>query len=176
MKAKKPYGLMVSLVILSLTVVLTGCGKQQVVEQPINNTPPINQNENQESMNIVPSEPIQAQSNVMVANNTLGQILTDGNGMTLYIYTKDTKDNSVCYETCAVNWPPLLVTETPKIANNLVSSNFGVITRTNGDKQVTFKGMPLYYWIKDAKAGDTTGENVGGVWFVYKVTSEDLVK
>jgi len=176
MKTKKIYGLMVLLLTMSLTILLTGCGKQEVPKQPVNNIPLDNQSENQQPMVTTPSEQNTVQSDVMVASNPLGQILTDGNGMTLYIYTKDTKNNSVCYETCAVNWPPLLVTQAPKIASNLINSNFGVTVRTNGDQQITFKGMPLYYWIKDAKAGDATGENVGGVWFVYKVTSDDLVK
>jgi predicted lipoprotein with Yx(FWY)xxD motif len=113
---------------------------------------------------------------MITSNPTLGQILVDGKGMTLYTYTKDTKDNSTCYEACAANWPPLLTTDTPKIVSALVNDNFGVITRTNGDKQITYKGMPLYYWIKDTKSGDATGENVGGVWFTHQITEEDLVK
>lgn len=168
MKTKKIYGLMVLFITLSLTVLLTGCGKQPVT----NNTSLTNQ---EQKVNVQP--PVQETFDVMITSNpTLGQILVDGKGMTLYTYTKDTKDNSTCYEACAVNWPPLLTTDTPKIVSALVNDNFGVITRTNGDKQITYKGMPLYHWIKDTKSGDATGENVGGVWFTHQITEEDLAK
>lgn len=124
-----------------------------------------------------PAASEQPQVDVMVTNNpAFGEILTDGNGMTLYTYSKDTKDTSTCYGTCAVNWPPLLVKNDPKIASDLIVSKFNVITRTDGGKQIAFKGMPLYYWIKDAKPGDATGQDVGGVWFVYKVGADDLSK
>ncbi|MFA6096050.1 MAG: hypothetical protein WC788_00300 [Candidatus Paceibacterota bacterium] len=123
-----------------------------------------------------PASPAQGQIDVMVKNNVaLGDIFTDGNGMTLYTYSKDTKDVSACYGGCAVNWPPLLVSASPKIGSNLIASKFGVTTRTDGGKQVTFEGMPLYYYIQDKKAGDTNGQGVGGVWSVYKVASDNLV-
>lgn len=168
MKTKKIYGLMALLMTMSLTVLLTGCGKQ-----PVTNNTSLN---NQEQ-NINNQTPPQEMFDVMISSNQdLGQIFVDGKGMTLYTYTKDTPNNSTCYETCAVNWPPLLTADNPKIVSILVNSNFGVTTRTNGDKQITYKGMPLYYWIKDIKPGDATGENVGGVWFTYKITEADLVK
>lgn len=123
-----------------------------------------------------PSSPAQRQTDVMVKNNSaLGDIFTDGNGMTLYTYSKDTKGASVCYDGCAVNWPPLLVGATVKIGSNLIASKFSVITRTDGGKQAAFEDMPLYYYIQDKKAGDSNGQGVGGVWSVYKVASDDLV-
>ena len=139
-------------------------------------TPPVNTETDQSQQ---PAEnaktPGQSQVDVMVTNNPVfGNIFTDGKGMTLYTYSKDTKDVSVCYGTCAVNWPPLLVDNDPKISSDLIATKFSVITRTDGGKQVAINGMPLYYWIKDVKPGDTSGHEVGGVWFVYKVTSGDL--
>lgn len=95
----------------------------------------------------------------------LGTILTGANGMTLYMFTKDTPGVSNCYDQCAVNWPPLLVGFTPTAVDG-VKGKLGTTTRKDGSMQVTYNDMPLYYWIKDAKVGDTTGQNVGGVWFV----------
>lgn len=97
----------------------------------------------------------------------LGMILTDGEGMTLYMYTRDAENVSSCYDQCAVNWPPLLVDEGAEpVAGEGLTGELGVIDRTDGGRQVTYNGMPLYYWIQDSQPGDATGQGVGDVWFV----------
>ncbi len=97
----------------------------------------------------------------------LGKILTDGQGMTLYLYTPDEENVSNCYDQCAVNWPPLLVGEgVEPAAGEGLTGELGVIDRTDGGRQVTYNGMPLYYWIRDSQPGDVTGQGVGNVWFV----------
>jgi predicted lipoprotein with Yx(FWY)xxD motif len=95
----------------------------------------------------------------------LGDILVDARGMTLYRFTKDAPSVSNCYDTCAAAWPPLL-TDSDPTGPDAVSAGLGTIDRADGGVQVTYNGVPLYYWAKDAKPGDTTGQNVGGVWFV----------
>ena len=98
---------------------------------------------------------------------SLGDILVDGKGMTLYLFTKDQANVTNCYDQCAVNWPPLLVAAGKEAAAGQgVTGKLGVIDRTDGSRQVTYNGWPLYYYIKDTKAGDTTGQNVGQVWFI----------
>jgi predicted lipoprotein with Yx(FWY)xxD motif len=106
---------------------------------------------------------------VIVSDNpALGKILTDGQGKTLYLYTKDTPGVSNCSGTCLTNWPPLLVpTGTTPSGSTDVTAKLGTIQRSDGSSQVTINDMPAYYWIKDAKPGDATGQNVGGVWFVF---------
>ncbi|MHB1006479.1 MAG: hypothetical protein ACYC3S_12690 [Chloroflexota bacterium] len=101
----------------------------------------------------------------------LGSLLTDGKGMTLYMYTKDEANTSNCYDQCAVAWPPLLTDGTAPTTASGIAGQFGTTTRKDGSKQVTYNTMPLYYWAKDTKAGDTTGQNVGGVWFVVPPTT-----
>ena len=88
-------------------------------------------------------------------------VLTDAKGMTLYTWDKDTVGVSAnCYEQCAVNWPPLLVP-----ADTAVDGDWTLMDRTDSDLSiVAYKGWPLYLWIKDTKAGDTTGDGVGGTW------------
>jgi predicted lipoprotein with Yx(FWY)xxD motif len=103
---------------------------------------------------------------LLVANDAkLGTILTDSKKMTLYIYTKDTPGTSVCYDQCAVNWPPLIVTD-PPTAPDGVTGKLGTTTRKDGTLQVTYNDKPLYLFIGDTKAGDTTGQGVGNVWFI----------
>lgn len=94
-----------------------------------------------------------------------GPILTDQDGWVLYLYTRDEPGVSNCYDQCAVNWPPLLVTGPPAGAAGLPGT-LDVTIRRDGTQQVTYNGMPLYYWINDTQPGDTTGHEVGGVWFV----------
>jgi len=100
-----------------------------------------------------------------VSKPALGSIITDSDGKTLYMYTKDTKDTSACYDACATNWPPLLADKIDA-KDGVDAKLIGYTKRTDGKMQVTYNGMPLYYWAKDVKPGDTTGQNVGGVWFV----------
>jgi predicted lipoprotein with Yx(FWY)xxD motif len=101
----------------------------------------------------------------VTANPSLGNILTS-QGMTLYIYTQDSENVTNCYDQCAVNWPPLLVGGGAPQAGTGLDGTLGVIDRTDGGQQVTYNGMPLYFWIKDVRPGDATGQGVGNVWFV----------
>jgi predicted lipoprotein with Yx(FWY)xxD motif len=87
------------------------------------------------------------------------EVLTDANGMTLYIFDKDTAGVSNCYDQCAANWPPLFADD-----GATEEAEFTIVTRTDGTKMWAHEGMPLYLWVKDEKPGDTTGDGVGGVW------------
>jgi len=103
----------------------------------------------------------------------LGDILTDSKGMTLYLFTKDQANVTNCYDQCAVSWPPLLVAAGKEAAAGQgVTGKLGVIDRKDGSRQVTYNSWPLYYFIKDTKAGDTTGQNVGKVWFIVHPTDD----
>ena len=119
---------------------------------------------------VVPPPASGGQATVMVATNaTLGQILVDAKGMTLYTYAKDTVNASNCSGACATNWPPLTVAAgvTPT-AGPGVQGSLGVIQRADGTYQVTIDGMPLYYFAKDTKPGDANGQGVASVWYVVQ--------
>jgi predicted lipoprotein with Yx(FWY)xxD motif len=98
---------------------------------------------------------------------TLGKYLTDAEGRTLYIFTRDVAGSSVCVDGCLNAWPAFFL-ETLRTGSGLESADFGTITRPDGAKQTTYQGWPLYYYSGDAKAGDVNGEGVGEVWFVAK--------
>ncbi|MCF1744555.1 COG4315 family predicted lipoprotein [Paradevosia shaoguanensis] len=87
------------------------------------------------------------------------EVLTDAKGMTLYTYDKDEAGKTNCYDKCATNWPPLAADASAK-----ADGDFSIVDRTDGTKMWAYKGKPLYLWVKDTKAGDTTGDGVGGVW------------
>jgi predicted lipoprotein with Yx(FWY)xxD motif len=103
---------------------------------------------------------------------TLGSFLVDSKGMTLYLFTTDTPNTSTCYGGCAGYWPPLLTTGAPVAGTGVTASMLGTTSRTDGTTQVTYNGWPLYYYVSDKVAGDTTGENVQGTWFVITPAGE----
>jgi predicted lipoprotein with Yx(FWY)xxD motif len=110
-----------------------------------------------------------APKKVMLTHNSkYGNIITDGNGKSLYFFTKD-KDTStsVCNGGCATIWP-VFIGDSLVIGPGLDAEDFGKIIRSDGQHQTTFKGWPLYYYSGDAAPGDVNGENVAGVWFVAK--------
>ena len=96
---------------------------------------------------------------------TADGVLVGPNQMTLYTFDRDVAGSgkSVCNGPCATNWPPLLVGDMDK-----PSGDYTVITRDDGKKQWALKGKPLYYWAKDSKPGDKTGDNVQNVWHIVK--------
>jgi predicted lipoprotein with Yx(FWY)xxD motif len=112
---------------------------------------------------------------VMISSNDrLGDILTDDKGMTLYLFTNDTANTSNCYDQCATNWPPLLTEGDPAAGAGADESLLGTAQRTDGTVQVTYNGWPLYYWVKDLKPGDATGQDVGDVWYVLNAMGEQV--
>ena len=91
--------------------------------------------------------------------------------MTLYVRTSDPAGGSSCTGGCATAWPPLTVAAgTQALAGTGVSGALGTFARTDGSLQVTYNGHALYYYAADTKSGDTTGQGVGGIWFVAPVT------
>jgi len=99
-----------------------------------------------------------------VADSDLGQILVDGEGMTVYLFTNDSPGVSTCEGDCLAAWPPVAGPATA--GEGVDSSLLGTITATDGTTQVTYDGWPLYYWAQDAAPGDVTGQGVNDVWYV----------
>jgi predicted lipoprotein with Yx(FWY)xxD motif len=111
--------------------------------------------------------PAAAEAAISVATDAkLGKILVGANGMTLYMFAKDNPDKSNCSAGCLKAWPPLLTQGSPKLGNGVNPALVGSTALPDGTKIVTYNHMPLYYYAKDTKAGDVTGQGVGSVWFV----------
>lgn len=103
-------------------------------------------------------------STVSVSETSLGDVLVDGDGMTLYLFTPDTGTDSTCYDACQSAWPLL---KGPATAGEGVEADdLGTTTRTDGTIQVTYYGHPLYHYAGDGAAGDVSGQGSGGKWFV----------
>jgi predicted lipoprotein with Yx(FWY)xxD motif len=95
---------------------------------------------------------------------SMGGMLTDGKGMTLYTFDKDTQaGKSACSGPCLSAWPALVA---PADAKPM--GEWTVITRDDGTKQWAYKGKPLYTFVHDTKAGEVTGDGKGNVWHTAK--------
>ena len=102
-----------------------------------------------------------------IGSGAAGTYLTGPNGMTLYIFTKDSEDASACSGDCANAWPPLTSEAGQAItAGDGVPGALSTFTREDGSLQVSYNGKPLYYFAADKAAGDTTGDGVNDVWFI----------
>jgi predicted lipoprotein with Yx(FWY)xxD motif len=105
---------------------------------------------------------------VQVRRTSLGKILVDSRGRTLYLFKKDTGAKSRCSGSCAVNWPPLLATGRPTAGSGVKGSKLGTTRRSDGKTQVLYNRHPLYRFVGDRKPGQTTGQGLtafGAAWF-----------
>lgn len=99
-----------------------------------------------------------------VADIPKGKAYVDAKGMTLYTFDKDAGGKSACNGPCATNWPPLMAATDAK-----ASGDWGIVTRDDGSKMWTYKGKPLYTFVKDTKPGDATGDGfLNGAWHIAK--------
>lgn len=94
-----------------------------------------------------------------------GTVLTDADGMTLYVFFEDTEGQSMCYDACADNWPPLLTAGDPAVDGDADEGLLGTLQRDDGAMQVTYDGQPLYRFTGDNAPGDVLGFGSGNVWY-----------
>jgi predicted lipoprotein with Yx(FWY)xxD motif len=109
--------------------------------------------------------PAAAAAPVSTATTSLGEVLVDANGMTLYGFTKDADGNSSCNDKCAEAWPPLTI-DSDQLPAGLDAKVFSVIARADGSHQLKAGKWPLYRFAGDSAAGDVNGQGSGGSWFV----------
>lgn len=97
-------------------------------------------------------------------HDKVGSYLTDAKGMALYVFKKDSPGKSACAGDCVAKWP--LYYREKVGAGGLKDADFATITREDGQKQTTYKGMPLYYFAGDKAANDVNGQGVREVWYL----------
>lgn len=90
-------------------------------------------------------------------------LLTDGSGRVLYVFDQDRAGRSVCYDTCAAQWPPFIAA-----ADARPQGDFDLVARNDGRRQWTLRGKPLYYYAGDGAPGQASGDGVKGVWHVVR--------
>ncbi|HKN45297.1 MAG TPA: hypothetical protein VJW23_15405, partial [Propionibacteriaceae bacterium] len=101
--------------------------------------------------------------------SSLGPILVDAQGRTLYLFEADKNGKSACSGPCATAWPPLLSNGAPQAAMGASASLIGTTARGDGGSQVKYADHPLYYFVGDKAPGDVTGQGIdqfGAKWYV----------
>jgi predicted lipoprotein with Yx(FWY)xxD motif len=104
---------------------------------------------------------------IIRADSHFGSVITDSIGKTLYFFSPDANGSSACTGNCIANWPAFYVA-TPTFGAGLTTTDFSTITRSDGTKQTTYKGWPLYYFVGDATTGDIKGDGINRIFFVAK--------
>jgi predicted lipoprotein with Yx(FWY)xxD motif len=114
---------------------------------------------------------------ITTASSSAGTVLTTSSGRAVYLWVKDTGDMSQCSGACAGAWPPVPATGTVTAAGSAKASDLGTITRSDGTKQVTYDGHPLYYFSGDSSAGMATGQGsdgFGAKWWLVAPSGSDV--
>jgi predicted lipoprotein with Yx(FWY)xxD motif len=120
---------------------------------------------------VAPAAAAAATATVKVHKSRYGRILVDGQGRTLYLFTRDRGGKSRCYGACAQAWPPFLAgaDAAPQAAAGADAAKLGTAARRGGTTQVSYAGHPLYYYVNDRKPGQILCQDVaefGGTWLV----------
>jgi predicted lipoprotein with Yx(FWY)xxD motif len=113
----------------------------------------------------------------IVSNPTLGKIITDGKGRTLYDFPIDKGTMSVCYGACASLWPPYTTNSKPMAGRGVSSALIGTSKRHDGSTEVTYAGHPLYYYAPDQKQGQITGQALnqfGAPWYALAPSGREI--
>ena len=155
----KTTKLFILLLVVISTIIIAGCTQQQPVQATSQPT------------TVKPADTIRT------ASSSLGTILVDANGKTLYYFANDipSSGTSSCKGECSLVWPTFS-TDAVSVSSPLDPADFSSITRADGSKQTTYYGWPLYYYQTDIKPGDVNGENVLNVWFVVKPDESVLIE
>jgi predicted lipoprotein with Yx(FWY)xxD motif len=106
-----------------------------------------------------------------------GAFLTNASGRTIYLWAKDGMNMSACSGACASAWPPVPATGTVTAAGSAKASELGTITRSDGTKQVTYDGHPLYYFVGDSGPDQTSGQgsdNFGAKWWLVAPSGAEI--
>jgi predicted lipoprotein with Yx(FWY)xxD motif len=116
------------------------------------------------------------ETEVEAEDSSLGTILVDSKGNTLYVFLQDTGDTSTCIGDCAASWPALIAKGAVKAGGGggVDESLLGTSARDDGTMQVTYNGHPLYFFSGDQAPGDTNGQGIGDVWFVVSPAGDAI--
>ncbi len=110
---------------------------------------------------------------------TLGDYLTDKEGMSLYMLDLDTEYISNCYDDCVKTWPPYDINTGVTVYGDIKDTLLGRFQRGDGFNQLTFNKMPLYFYSKDTLAGDVSGHGMmdfGGRWYLMSPNGTPIRK
>ena len=171
--ARRPSRLGIAAMAVSAALLLAACTSTGTSVEPSASTPASEAESMAESMAPSTAESMAGDASVLVAESDLGQILTDADGNTIYFFANDSEGTSTCAGDCLTNWPPVPAEGTPT-AGDGVTATLGTADATDGTTMLTVNGFPAYYFAGDSAAGDTNGQGVGGVWWVFGADGDPI--
>jgi predicted lipoprotein with Yx(FWY)xxD motif len=127
------------------------------------------------------SQPASSQAASIAIGTTSGSAgtyLTGSSGRALYIWVADSNGKSACSGACATAWPPVTATSTPAVSGGASAGDITLISRSDGSKQVAYKGRPLYYYAGDPSSGTTNGQGssqFGAKWWLISPAGMQVV-
>jgi predicted lipoprotein with Yx(FWY)xxD motif len=136
-----------------------------------------NNNNNATAAPAPPKAPDGKAATIGEASTSLGNVLVDSQGRTIYLFQKDSGTKSACSGACAVAWPPVRTSGKPTVGSGLTASKVGTTPRSDGKPQVTYNGHPLYLFQNDQNAGDDNGQGVnafGAAWYVMSPAGDAI--
>jgi len=155
----------------AVLVLLGGCGDDDA-EPPATTTAVADATATATSPTVSPTTAVVA-ADVNVESSSLGQILVDADGMTLYIFLDDTAGTTTCVDACAQTWPPLIASGV-SVGAELDEGAFTLIGRPDGTRQLAVNDRPLYLFAGDEEPGDTAGQGFNDLWYVVGPDGEPI--
>jgi predicted lipoprotein with Yx(FWY)xxD motif len=134
-------------------------------------------NDNATAAPAAPKAPDGKATTIGEANTSLGKILVDSQGRTIYLFQKDSGTKSTCSGACAVAWPPVRTSGKPTVGSGLTAAKVATTPRSDGKPQVTYNGHPLYLFQEDQNPGDTNGQGINGFgapWYVMSPAGDAI--
>jgi predicted lipoprotein with Yx(FWY)xxD motif len=170
MRSKRLAPLAATIVAVVSAIAIAACGSGSSSTQTTTGT-------SGPAASSAPSSTNAASGTVDLAKSSLGAILIDSRGRTLYLWQADTGAKSTCTGACAATWPPLVTSGKPTAGSGIAGSLLGTTRRTNGSKQVTYNGHPLYLFAGDTAPHQTNGQGSNGFgapWYVLSPRGNPL--
>lgn len=153
---KISFSLMIAFAIFAV-LIISGCTQQAADQTPVKQNPAQTPSTEQPTIKL-----------------STGNHIVDSRGISLYLFTKDVMGDSKCTGGCLNSWP-IFYQEKITVSPGLQASDFGTITRDDGNKQTTYNGWPLYYFSSDASPGEIKGEGVNKIWFIARTDYTILI-
>jgi predicted lipoprotein with Yx(FWY)xxD motif len=163
--------LRISFSVLAVAAALAGCGGNPGSTGPTTGAPAASATAPAPGVSTTAAAGVELKT----ATSAAGPIVVDKDGKSVYFFTKDVKDSptSACKDACAAAWPAVTTSsDVPAVEG--IAGTVGTITTAGGTKQITINGMPIYYYAKDAKAGDILGEGINNVWYLVSPSGQML--
>lgn len=160
------------MLILAVMLLVAACGGDDDADIAETTSAPATTTQAPATTQAPETTPAPSGATVALASSSLGDVLVDGDGMTLYLFVPDAQGPSTCYDGCATAWPPLVGDAVA--GDGIDEALLGSVARDDGTQQATYNGWPLYYFASDAAPGDVTGQGANDVWFVLSATGDAI--